>query len=388
MSEKTEGTFKIKSKKKLTDQELGAKNREPLVNTPNNVTKVIIPKDPKDAVQTQETNVGDAIVKKQEDTKDSEGVAEEVRPAEEELTSPIQEITEESKKEEQKEVKLDPVVAQPELPESVTKLVDFMKETGGTMQDYIRLNTNYDDVDRDVLVKEYYKSTKPHLSAEEIDFMIDDSFAFDEDIDEERDIRRKKLAYKEEVAKARKFLKDTKDKYYDEIKLNSPRLSENQQKASDFFNRYKEDQKRNAANHEKFKANTNQLLNEQFEGFDFNLGDKKFRYGIQNVSQVAEKQSDISNFIGKFLGKDGMIEDTAGYHKALYAGANADKIANHFYEQGKADAIRDVVNKSNNTSSVARKAAPTGAAKFGAYTVKSVSGADSSKLKIKKFKNY
>ena len=388
MSEKTEGTFKIKSKKKLTDQELGAKNREPLVNTPNNVTKVIIPKDPKDAVQTQETNVGDAIVKKQEDTKDSEGVAEEVRPAEEELTSPIQEITEESKKEEQKEVKPEPILVQPELPESVTKLVDFMKETGGTMQDYIRLNTNYDDVDRDVLVKEYYKSTKPHLSAEEIDFMIDDSFAFDEDIDEERDIRRKKLAYKEEVAKARKFLKDTKDKYYDEIKLNSPRLSENQQKASDFFNRYKEDQKRNAANHEKFKANTNQLLNEQFEGFDFNLGDKKFRYGIQNVSQVAEKQSDISNFIGKFLGKDGMIEDTAGYHKALYAGANADKIANHFYEQGKADAIRDVVNKSNNTSSVARKAAPTGAAKFGAYTVKSVSGADSSKLKIKKFKNY
>lgn len=388
MSEKTEGTFKIKSKKKLTDQELGAKNKEPLVNTPNNVTKVIIPKDPKDAVQTQETNVGDAIVKKQEDTKDSEGVAEEVRPAEEKLTSPIQEITEESKKEERKEVKPEPILVQPELPESVTKLVDFMKETGGTMQDYIRLNTNYDDVDRDVLVKEYYKSTKPHLSAEEINFMIDDSFAFDEDIDEERDIRRKKLAYKEEVAKARKFLKDTKDKYYDEIKLNSPRLSEDQQEASNFFNRYKEDQKRNAANHEKFKANTNQLLNEQFEGFDFNLGDKKFRYGIQNASQVAEKQSDISNFIGKFLGKDGMIEDTAGYHKALYAGANADKIANHFYEQGKADAIRDVVNKSNNTSSSARKAAPTGAAKFGAYTVKSVSGADSSKLKIKKFKNY
>ena len=198
----------------------------------------------------------------------------------------------------------------------------------------------------------------------------------------------KKLAYKEEVAKARKFLNDTKDKYYDEIKLNSPSLSQDQQKASDFFNRYKEDQERNAANHEKFKANTNQLLNEDFEGFDFDLGDKKFRYGVQNASQVAQKQSDISNFIGKFLGKDGMIEDTAGYHKALYAGANADKIANHFYEQGKADAIRDVVNKSNNTSSSARKAAPAGAAKFGAYTVKSVSGADSSKLKIKKFKNY
>ena len=376
MSEvKTEGSFKIQSKPKLTEEQKVAKAKEPLVDVPSNVTKVVIPKEGTDAIQEPSTDEVDV----HETSGDGEEVVEGTpKPV-------IQEITEES--EEKEEVKPEPVVVQPELPESVNKLVDFMRETGGTMQDYIRLNTNYDDVDRDVLVKEYYKSTKPHLSAEEIDFMIDDSFAFDEDIDEERDIRRKKLAYKEEVAKARKFLNDTKDKYYDEIKLNSPSLSEDQQKASDFFNRYKEDQERNAANHEKFKANTNQLLNEQFEGFDFNLGDKKFRYGVQNPSQVAQKQSDISNFIGKFLGKDGMIEDTAGYHKALYAGANADKIANHFYEQGKADAIRDVVNKSNNTSSTARKAAPVDSARFGAYKVKSVSGANSSKLKIKKFKN-
>jgi hypothetical protein len=378
MSEvKTEGSFKIKSRPKLTDEQLAAKNKEPLIDVPSNVTRVVIPKEDKDAVQEPSTEEVDV----DKPAGDSAEVVEEVsEPV-------IKEITEES--EPKKEVaQPEPVLVQPELPESVNKLVDFMRDTGGTMQDYIRLNTNYDEVDRDVLVKEYYKRTKPHLSADEIDFMIDDSFAFDEDIDEERDIRRKKLAYKEEVAKARKFLDDTKNKYYDEVKLNSPSLSQDQQKASDFFNRYKEDQERNAANHEKFKANTNQLLNEDFEGFDFDLGDKKFRYGVQNASQVAQKQSDISNFIGKFLGKDGMIEDTAGYHKALYAGANADKIANHFYEQGKADAIRDVVNKSNNTSSSARKAAPTGAAKFGAYTVKSVSGADSSKLKIKKFKNY
>jgi hypothetical protein len=378
MSEvKTEGSFKIQSKPKLTDEQIAAKNKEPLVDIPSNVTKVIIPKEGTDAVQKPSTDEVDVHEASGDGKEVVEGTPKPV----------IQEITEESKEEEQKEVKPEPIGVQPELPESVTKLVDFMKETGGTMQDYIRLNTNYDDIDRDVLVKEYYKSTKSHLSADEIDFMIDDSFAFDEDIDEERDIRRKKLAYKEEVAKARKFLNDTKDKYYNEIKLNSPSLSEDQKKASDFFNRYKEDQERNAANHEKFKANTNQLLNEQFEGFDFNLGEKKFRYGIQNASQVAQKQSDISNFIGKFLGKDGTIEDTAGYHKALYAGANADKIANHFYEQGKADAIRDVVNKSNNTSSTARKAAPMDNARFGAYKVKSVSGADSSKLKIKKFKN-
>tara|TARA_R110002167_G_scaffold85926_1_gene232824 strand:+ start:2631 stop:3755 length:1125 start_codon:yes stop_codon:yes gene_type:complete len=374
MSEKTEGSFKIKSKPKLTEEQFAAKNKEPLIDIPSNVTRVVIPKEGEEAAQEPAENVSN----KEEPTKDSNEVIKEIpEPV-------IKEIIEESKPKEKIEI---PAIAGPALPENITKLVSFMEETGGTMQDYIRLNTNYDDVDRDVLVKEYYKNTKSHLSADEIDFMLDDQFAFDEEVEEERDIRRKKLAYKEEVAKARKFLEETKDKYYDEIKLSSPKLSGNQQEASDFFNRHKEDQERNTANHEKFKANTNQLLNNEFEGFDFTLGEKKFRYGVQNPSQVAETQSDIGNFIGKFLGKDGMIEDTAGYHKALYAGANADKMANHFYEQGKADAIRDVVNKSNNTSSSARKAAPIDGARFGAYKVKSVSGADSTKLKIKKFKN-
>ena len=374
MSEKTEGSFKIKSKPKLTEEQFAAKNKEPLIDIPSNVTRVVIPKEGEEAAQEPAENVSN----KEEPTKDSNEVIKEIpEPV-------IKEIIEESKPKEKIEI---PAIAGPALPENITKLVSFMEETGGTMQDYIRLNTNYDDVDRDVLVKEYYKNTKSHLSADEIDFMLDDQFAFDEEVEEERDIRRKKLAYKEEVAKARKFLEETKDKYYDEIKLSSPKLSGNQQEASDFFNRHKEDQERNTANHEKFKANTNQLLNNEFEGFDFTLGEKKFRYGVQNPSQVAETQSDIGNFIGKFLGKDGMIEDTAGYHKALYAGANADKMANHFYEQGKADAIRDVVNKSNNTSSSVRKAAPIDGARFGAYKVKSVSGADSTKLKIKKFKN-
>ncbi len=377
---KTEGSFKIQSKPKLTDEQFAAKNKEPLIDVPSNITRVVIPKEEKDA--NPEPGAGGMV---------NDERAEDIQKVEEGVPEPvIKEITEEKEeKEEQKEeVKIEePQPVENNLPENINKLVDFMKETGGTMQDYIRLNTNYEDVDRDVLVKEYYKSTKPHLSKEEIDFMIEDTFAFDEDIDEERDIKRKKLAYKEEVSKARKFLEDTKKKYYDDIKLKSPQLSEDQQKASDFFNRYKEDQERNSQNHEKFKTQTEQLFNKDFEGFDFNLGEKKFRYGVQNAAQVGEKQSDIGNFIGKFLGEDGTIKDTKGYHKALYAGANADKIANHFYEQGKADAIRDVVNKSNNTSTEARKAAPVESARFGAYKVKSISGADSAKLKIKKFKN-
>ncbi len=378
---KTEGSFKIQSKPKLTDEQIAAKNREPLIEVPSNITRVVIPKEEKDAVQEPSTSGVDENKQAEDVQKVEEGTSE---PIIKEITEEKEEVKTEDPVEE-KSVEPEPV--KNDLPENINKLVDFMRETGGTMQDYIRLNTNYEDVDRDVLVKEYYKSTKPHLSKEEINFMIEDTFAFDEDIDEERDIKRKKLAYKEEVSKARKFLEDTKKKYYDDIKLKSPQLSEDQQKASDFFNRYKEDQERNSQNHEKFKAQTEQLFNKEFEGFDFNLGEKKFRYGVQNASQVGEKQSDISNFIGKFLGEDGTIEDTKGYHKALYAGANADKIANHFYEQGKADAIRDVVNKSNNTSTEARKAAPVESARFGAYKVKSISGADSAKLKIKKFKN-
>ena len=371
---KTEGSFKIKTKPKLTEEQFAAKNKEPLIDIPSNVTRVVIPNQEADAVQEPSTEKVDVDESTEDGPTMVEGTSESI----------LKEVTEESKEKEKDVVAQSP---QPDLPENIGKLVDFMRETGGTMQDYIRLNTNYEDVDRDVLVKEYYKNTKSHLTAEEINFMIEDNFAVDEDMDEERDIRRKKLAYKEEVAKARTFLKDTKEKYYDDIKLKLPAIPEDQQKASDFFNRYKEDQDRNTANHEKFKANTTELFNENFEGFDFTLGEKKFRYGVQNPSQVAENQSDIGNFIGRFLGEDGVVKDTKGYHKALYAGANADKMANHFYEQGKADAIRDVVNKSNNTSSGARKAAPVDSARFGAYKIKSVSGADSSKLKIKKFRN-
>jgi len=370
---KTEGSFKIKSKPKLTEEQIGAQNKEPLVDIPSNMTRVVIPNKETDAVQEQETE-SPVLLNEQPEV----GLQEVGRGDEDTATNVA---TEEIKE----EAIVQPV--QPELPENIGKLVDFMRETGGTMQDYISLSTNYEDLDRDVLVKEYYKNTKSHLSAEEIDFMIEDNFAFDEDIDEEREVRRKKLAYKEEVAKARTFLEDTKTKYYDDIKLKSPSLSEDQKKASDFFNRHKEDQERNDKSRDAFTSRTNEVFNENFEGFDFTLGDKKFKYGVQNPSQVKESQSDINNFVRKFLGEDGTFKDAKGYHKALYAGANADKMANHFYEQGKADAIRDVVNKSNNTSTSARKAAPVDSARFGAYKIKSVSGADSSKLKIKKFRN-
>lgn len=273
------------------------------------------------------------------------------------------------------------------LPENIEKLVSFMEETGGTVDDYVRLNTDYSTVNEDVLIREYYKSTKPHLDLEEIQFLMEDTFFFDEDLEDERDIRKKKLAYKEEVAKAKNHLESVKSKYYEEIKLR-PGVTREQQEASEFFNRYKKNEDESRMRHDRFKQATKNLFNDEFKGFEYNVGDKRFRYGIQNTEQVAEKQSDISNFIGKFLDKEGNVSDTKNYHKALYTAMNSDKIAQHFYEQGRADAVKEVVANSKNPS-LSQPRQTSGEVFINGLRVKSVSGFDSSKLKIqtKKFNN-
>jgi hypothetical protein len=305
-----------------------------------------------------------------------------------EETPIIQEITEEEVKEEVKETTQELKQAVQEtketgkpFPENIEKLVAFMEETGGTVEDYVRLNADYSNVDNNTLLREYYKKSKPYLDNSEINLLIEDNFQYDEDIDDERDIRRKKLAFKEEVAKARDFLEQTKSKYYDEIKLR-PGVTQEQQKAMDFFNRYNEEQSMRVKQHEAFKNQTKQMFSNEFKGFDFNLGDKKFRYGIQNPSQVAETQSDINNIVGKFLDKNGNVTDPAGYHKAMYAAMNADKLASHFYEQGKADATKEIVASSKNPSSAEPRKAPENVYING-LKVKAVSGQDSSRLKIK-----
>ena len=269
----------------------------------------------------------------------------------------------------------------PTLPEHIVKVVDFMKETGGTLEDYVRLNHDYSNVDNDTLLREYYKQTKSHLNSEEINFLIEDNFSWDEDVDEPREVRKAQLAYKEEVAKAKQHLEGLKNQYYQEIKLR-PGVTQDQQKAMDFFNRYNEDQQVAQKQHETFKSNTKDYFGPEFKGFDFSIGEKKFRYGIKNVNDVADNQSDISNTIKKFLDKEGNVNDVKGYHKAMYAANNADTIAQHFYEQGKADAIKDLSAQSKNITTQPRSSNP-GDVFVGGLKVKAISGMDSSKLKIK-----
>ena len=391
MSQTQEKAGKLKVKAKVLKPKNLSRNDEP-IKIDLSQPKI----EEQDAIQTQETNDSDVVVKKQENSVDSKEVAQEIRPTEE-VKPVIEEIIEE-KPEEEEVVNIGEEMVQTSekpvakvsdelpkqdinLPENIEKVVDFMKETGGTLEDYVRLNADYSNVDNDTLLREYYKQTKSHLDSEEISFLMEDNFKYDEELDEARDIRKKKLAYKEEVAKARKHLDGLKSQYYDEIKLR-PGVTQEQKKAMDFFNRYNEEQDVAQQQHETFKSNTKDYFTNEFKGFDFKLGEKKFRYGVKNPNEVANNQSNISNIIKKFLNDKGDVTDVQGYHKAMYAAENADTIAQHFYEQGKADAIRDVAAKSKNISNEARAAAPSDVY-IGGLKVKSISGLDSSKLKIK-----
>ncbi len=373
-----QGEFKIKKKpKKLA-------NKKPQETTKVDLSKKEEPKKEEDAVQGKTT---ESVQSSGEESKESreETKVEVPHSEKEETVATITEITEEPKAEEQ--VKAPEPEPQPEinLPENVEKLVNFMKETGGDINDYVRLNADYTNIDDTALLKEYYKKTKPHLDQDEIEFIMEDKFDYDEDIDEDRDIRKKKLAKKEEIARAKNFLEETKSKYYDEIKLR-PGVTQEQQKAMEFFNRYNNEQQTVQKQHEEFKNTTKNYFTKDFKGFEFSLGEKRFSYNVQNPETVADNQSNLTNFVKTFLDDKGNVKDYEGYHKAIYAARNADTIANHFYEQGKADAIKDVTAKSKNINQDARSTTP-GDLFINGLKVKAVNGVDSSKLRVKSKKN-
>ncbi len=335
----------------------------------------------------EETPVELQEVRQEEEVKEEDGeiVLQEL-PAEEEQEETIkevedlaEEVEEAFQKEEEEGI---------ELPENIQKVVDFINETGGSLEDYVALNKDYSSADDLALLREYYQQSKPHLSSDEIDFLIEDKFTFDEDVDDERDVKRKKLAFKEEVAGAKSKLEELKNKYYEEIKAGS-KLTPDQQKAVEFFNRYNTENEETSKIAERAKSvflqKTNQVFNDEFKGFEYKVADKRYRFNVKNTDEVKTTQSDINNFIRKFLNEDDTMSDAKGYHKSLFTAMNADAIANHFYEQGKADALknsmktakninmdpRGVHSKSNNQGGIQAK----------------VLGDDTSKIKLK-LKNY
>jgi hypothetical protein len=326
--------------------------------------------------EVREENVEAAVEKvtgEEERVQDDQPTLEEVTEEVEELEEKVEEAIVEAQ-----------ATGKP-LPENIQKLVDFVEDTGGSLEDYVMLNQDYSKMDNLTALQEYYRLTKPHLDAEERSFLMEENFSFDEELDDEKDIRRKKIALKEQVAEAKAYLDGQKSKYYDEIKAGS-KLTEEQQKAINFFNRYNKESEETQAKAEAAKSifdkKTENLFNDKFKGFEYEVGDKKYRFNVNNAEKVKQTQSDINNFIGKFLNEDGTINNAKDYHKSLYTAMNADAIAKHFYEQGKADALKDSVAKAKNVdmkpNQVHSDNVDTGGLKF------KVLGQDSKSFKIRK----
>jgi len=360
----------------------------------DNITKVNLDKPPtpkEEKNETKEDNADNSGVAAESKNAESTQEQEEVQPEAETQEAPtLEEITEDSTEEEVAEVEeqVEEAVAEAEatgkpLPENIQKLVDFMEETGGDINDYVKLNQDYSKLNDDDVLYEYYKQTKPHLTNEEINFLMEDSFSYDEEVDEERDVRRKKLALKEQVASARSHLDGQKSKYYEEIKAGS-KLTPEQQKAVNFFNRYNKESEANEKivkkNSEIFTQKTNKVFNDKFKGFEYNVGDKKYRFNVNNAEEIKTTQSDISNFTKKFLDKNSTLSDAKGYHKSLFTAMNADAVAKHFYEQGKTDAMKNSVAKSKNVNMDPRQS--HGTVEAGGIKVK-VLGDNSSDFKFK-----
>tara|TARA_R100001082_G_scaffold78126_1_gene45784 strand:- start:255 stop:1460 length:1206 start_codon:yes stop_codon:yes gene_type:complete len=341
---------KIQIKKKPTPKKF-AQDDEPI--------KVDLSKPPKpEENETKENSDDKAGVVEDVKSEDSGTTQEqeEIQPKEETQETPVlEEVTDEEsievKQEEIEEAIVEAEASGKPLPESIQKLVDFMEETGGDLNDYVKLNQDYSNLENTDLLREYYKQTKPHLNAEEIDFLMEDQFSYDEEMDGEVDIKRKKLALKEQVAEAKQHLDGAKSKYYEDIKAGS-KLTTDQQKAIDFFNRYnkesEEQQKATKHSQSVFTQKTNEVFNDGFKGFEYNVGDKRFRFNVSDVENVKQTQSDITNFTRKFLDKNSTLKDAKGYHKSMFTAMNPDAVANHFYEQGKADALKDSIAKSKN----------------------------------------
>ena len=366
-------------------------------NEDDNVIKVDLTKKPEtDAVPEQSTDevpVRDKSETSGEVQEENEKVVEEVTGESKEVAEEVQseqpvieEVTEEEVKEQTEELAEEIVEAKETgqaLPENLQKVVDFMEETGGNLEDYVRLNQDYSNYDDMSILREYYKQTKKHLTDDEISFLIEDNFSYDEEIDEPKDIKKKKIALKEQVADAKSHLDGQKSKYYEEIKAGS-KLTPEQQKAINFFNRYNKESEESKKIAQKqtntFKLKTENVFNDKFKGFEYNVGEKKYRFNVKNANEVKDTQSDINNFVKKFLNESNEMSDAKGYHKSLFTAMNADAIANHFYEQGKADAIKDSVAKAKNIDMTPRQ--QFGAVEAGGIKVK-VLGDNSSDFKFK-----
>ena len=250
-----------------------------------------------------------------------------------------------------------------DLPEDVSAYFKYKQETGRGIEDFYNLQKNFEEMEDDVVLANYYSSTEEGLDEIDIQDIIEDKFSFDEDLDEPREIKKVKLAKKRELAKAKRFLNEQKDKYNIPLESSGGGLSEEQEKNLNAYRSSLEESKSleevNRKKADFFIDKTNDVFNNNFKGFDFNVSDNNLTYKPGTAEELKNVQSNVGNFIGKYLDESGLIKDAVGYHKALSVAMNPDKFAQYFYDQGVANAVDNVSRKSKNINMDMRQQSQT-----------------------------
>tara|TARA_B100001093_G_scaffold1295_1_gene1318 strand:- start:1321 stop:2472 length:1152 start_codon:yes stop_codon:yes gene_type:complete len=240
----------------------------------------------------------------------------------------------------------------PELPEDVSMYLKYKQETGRGISDFYNTQRDFDTMDDDSLLAEFIAQNEEGLDAIDIQDIMDDKFGFDEELDDPKDIKRKKLSKKRELAKARKFLTEQKDKYKVPLESSRDGLSADQQENLNAYKKYIDESKtiQEAADkrYDYFLTKTKEVFTNEFKGFDFTLGENKFTYKPGTSDELINTQSDINNFIKKFTDEKGLMKDASGYHKSLAVAMNPEKFAQYFYDQGVSSAVDNVAKKSKN----------------------------------------
>lgn len=275
----------------------------------------------------------------------------------------------------------------PDLPEDVAAYYKYKQETGRGLEDFMKVNQNLDEADGDGLLKEYLLQTEDGLDAEDVEMMMED-YKFDEDLDDEADIKKAKLAKKKAVAKARKYFEEQKEKYQAPLEsrgAGSLEDSEEYQEYKQYVEQaktYQEEQKRRK---EWFDDKTNEVFSEQFKGFEFNLNDKSYVYSPGDRGELKKLQQTPEAWLNKYLDDKGLVKDAKGYHKSLAVAMNPEKFAEFFYEQGKAAAVDDVMRKTKNIN-MSERPVPQAVSK-GEFKVRAVAPSSGRGLKIRSSRN-
>jgi len=258
---------------------------------------------------------------------------------------------------------LDELAAQREeteaLPEDVAAYMKYRKETGRGFDDYLSLKKDYDSMDPESLLKSYLTLTQEGLDEDDIDVLMD-SYRYDDEVDDESDIRKIKLETKKAVAEAKKFFNSQKEKYKIPLESSGGLISEEEKETYESYKQYTQQAKTIEEENERkrswFDQKTNEVFSNEFKGFEFEIEDKKVTFNPGDRSELKKLQSTPANFINKFLDEQGLIKDAVGYHKSLAVAMNPEKFAKFFYEQGKADAVDGTMRNIKNIQMTERRA--------------------------------